>query len=35
MSSEECRPWAHKWVEKTNRYNQTYNECTKCGKVQG
>ncbi len=33
--SDECQPWAHRWVKKTNRYDQTYYECSRCGKVQG
>lgn len=30
-----CEAWQHRWVKKTNRYDQVYYECSRCGEVKG
>lgn len=30
-----CQPWQHRWLPKTNRYDQTYYECRRCGEIKG
>lgn len=30
----ECKPWHHRWVTKTNRYDQSYRECRRCKRIE-